>query len=515
MKHNKGVLLLIFLLVGLILRLHNLSQRSLWTDEFFTFFQSSGHGVELVNFLDSLSRRQEPQLYKAKEFKVFLKFDAAKNLQQVSEGLLRTDTHPPLYFWLMHYWMRVWGDSIFAVRLFSVLLGLFSVFLAYRLTLRLFHQQAANFAALLVSVSAFSVRYSQEARAYSLVMALGLLSCLFILSLEKEGKNSDALGLAVSNALGIYTHYFYTLLCAAQLLYFSLTQRKNPAVLNKFYLAFLCSWLSFAFWFVPVLLRGYNFYLVEWIFGYPGLGSKLSYLLIGLGRYLFIWDGLGPFWRLLLFLGLCIFVYLVKGATRSMFRQYPKSFWFSLTFFLVPLGIMFCIDLLQRGALLKQERFWVFPFLGFIPLGAYILAEGFAKNKFTYLLVFLMPCSSFLVAQTQFGPAPQSASAWINRETGGRPATVLAYNIRSVIPAQSYYLNDDIYLVPVSDERQLSGAVLAASGYAEKIFLVRHFHRSDASLMDAGFMGGSRINAGFKFKAVFAKDDISVSEYIR
>jgi hypothetical protein len=177
---------------------------------------------------------------------------------------------------------------------------------------------------------------------------------------------------------------------------------------------------------------------------------------------------------------------------------------------------MFFIDIIQHGALLRQERFWMFSFLGFLPLAGYFLSLGFLKNKLiTSLLILLMLVSALLVVKLQFGPAPEHISLWINKESQRKSSLVIVYNIRSAVFAQSYYLDNDIYLLPVSDNKQLSNAVKVASGLVDKIFIVRHYHRTDASLMNQLFMETKEIGAGFKLKASVNKDDISISEFVK
>ncbi|MFH1128904.1 MAG: hypothetical protein V1699_05810 [Candidatus Omnitrophota bacterium] len=98
-KRKQIFLLLLFIAIGFILRMNNLSGRSLWTDEFFTFFLSTGHGMDTKNMLDSLSYKTPSDFLKAKEFKRLLTNDLRKGIQDVSQGIINTDTHPPLYFW--------------------------------------------------------------------------------------------------------------------------------------------------------------------------------------------------------------------------------------------------------------------------------------------------------------------------------------------------------------------------------------------------------------------------------
>ncbi|MDD5166910.1 MAG: glycosyltransferase family 39 protein [Candidatus Omnitrophica bacterium] len=508
--------LLCLFALGAFLRLNNLAERSLWTDEFFTLFQSSGHAVDIKNLLDPLSGQHAPALFKARDFKTFLKNDSSKNIQDVTRGLLYTDTHPPLYFWLMHIWMKVCGDGVWAIRLFSVLAGLACILLAYLVGVYLFNKEIARFCALFVSVSPFAVRYSQEARSYALIMALGLLSCFFILRFEKYNKKADIFYFAIVNTLGIYTHYFYAFVALAQFIYFTFAHRRDDAKLKKFYLAFLGSLLLISGWAIPVLLEGYNFRNIEWIFGFPGILNKIGYLCTGVTRFLLIFDKPVMLQSFLLVTGISCFIYIIFRSVKDGAKEYPRAFFFSLSMFLVPISGMFLIDLAQHGALLMQERFWVFSFLGFIPFAGYFLARGLSKSKpITIILLGLILASSFTINKVQFGPAPKYTSGWINKESGHKNSAVIVYNIRSAVLAQSYYLDDEIYLIPVSDNRQLEKSIEVLSLYAEKIFIARHYHRSDSSLMDQPFMAVRDIGPKFKLEKEIQKDDISVSEYIK
>ena len=515
-EYRKINLLLLFLLIGFILRLNNLSGRSLWTDEFFTLFQSSGHGTDIKVFLDGISRKQAPSLLKAGEFKTFLRFDHHKSIKDVNNSLFNTDTHPPLYFWITYFWRKLFGDSVLALRFFSVLMGTLSIYLAYRVAWYLFDEDAAKFCALFVAISAFSVRYSQEARAYSLVMALGLLTWLFILRLENYHNNLDAFSFAVFNALGFYTHYFYVFISVAQFAYFTASHRRDTAMLGKFYLAFLSSLLLFSPWFIPLILKGYNFYLAEWVFGYPGLANKIYYLFSGIAQYIWIFDIYAMLLSIALFIGFLLFILLVTYVIKGMTARYPKQFLFCLVMFIVPLLGMFFIDVLQHGALLKQERFWIFPFLGFIPLAGCALNYGFLKVRIAaIIIILLMFVSSLRASTTQFGPAPKDASLWINQESAGRQSAVIVYNIRSAVFSQAYYLDDNIYLIPVLDAEHLKSAVKSASNQVDKIFIVRHYHSSDSSLMNQPFMETDNIGPEFKFKTKIHKNHISVSEFVK
>ncbi|MDD5691913.1 MAG: glycosyltransferase family 39 protein [Candidatus Omnitrophica bacterium] len=507
--------LLFIFAVGLALRFNNLSGRSLWTDEFFTLFQSSGHGVDIVKLVDDLSKRDSPVLSKPGDFRLLLKNDPARHIQDVTASLLETDTHPPLYFWIMHIWMRVFGDSAFALRFFSVLMGIFVILLAYRIGERLFDQRTAIFCALFAAISPFSVRYSQEARSYSLIMVIGLLSSLYLLRLERDNKDQDAFWFAVFTSLGFYTHYFYAFVALGHFIYFSIANRGQGTKISKFCLAILGSLLLFSPWFILVAVKGYNFRNTEWIFGYLGIFNKIGDIFRGMVRYVLIFDDPGLFPALSFLAGLAFFVYIAFYGARGIFAKYRRQLWFCLSIFILPLASMLFLDIAEHAALLRQERFWVFSFLGFIPLAGYFLSLGFSRNKtVTSMLILLMLASSFLVSSVQFGPAPEKICRWINKRSQGKSSVVFACNVRGVLPAQSYYLEDDVYLLPVSDAGQLTDSVKLAAVLFDRIFIVRHYHRADNALMNGFFMEARDIGAPFRPGEEANMDDISAREFI-
>ncbi len=507
---------LFIILSGLFLRFNDLSGRSLWTDEFFTFFQSTGHGMQIKEILDKACNEKEPALFKAIEFKNLLKLTKGKGLKDVTQGLIFTDTHPPLYFWLIYIWMRLFGVSVFAVRFFSVLMGFLLIFAAYKVTKLLFGKNIAVFSALFASMSVFVVRYSQEARSYTLFLLLGFLSWLFLLKFEEKKKITCLLFFSVFSALGLYCHYFYSFIAVAQFIYFTLVYRKQSDLLSKFYLFFMVFILLFLPWVIKVIYKGYNFQLAEWIFGYPGVVNKMLYLFAGISHYFIIQENINiltVFGEALL---LFTFIYFVRNELIEGFKKYPRQFLFCILMFLFPLLGMFGIDILQHGALLRQERFWIIPFLGFIPLAGFIFYRLYLKNRLiVFCLFFIMFLFSLCSAHVQFGPAPKEASYWINKETNNAKAVVLIYNIRSAVLSQAYYLKDGIYIVPIYSKEQLMQVPSIMPYGVERIFVCRHYHRTDSSLMNQPFMEDPDLSPDFMLKTKFSADGVSVLEYVK
>lgn len=78
------------------------------------------------------------------------------------------DVHPPLFFWLNWFWRPLAGESPFALRFPSLLLGVLTVALAMALGRRALGPAAGAWAGLLVGVAPFAVWWSQELRMYAL-----------------------------------------------------------------------------------------------------------------------------------------------------------------------------------------------------------------------------------------------------------------------------------------------------------------------------------------------------------
>ena len=123
-----------------------------------------------------------------------------------------TDNHPPLHSFALHFWLKLAGRSEFSVRFLSLISGVLSVPLLFKLGRKLFDQRVGVLAAFLLSISPFHIWFSQEARMYTLAVLLSLSSVYtFVLLLRKEASSARRylwLSYVVTNTLGLYTHFY-------------------------------------------------------------------------------------------------------------------------------------------------------------------------------------------------------------------------------------------------------------------------------------------------------------------
>lgn len=117
------------------------------------------------------------------------------------------DVHPPLYFWLLHFWRLASGDSEFGLRLISVLIGVMTVAAAYLLGKIVGGRLVGLLSALLMTISRFDIIWSQEMRMYALSALLGGLALWAAIRVWNHGRFRDWLAYILFMAAGLYTLY--------------------------------------------------------------------------------------------------------------------------------------------------------------------------------------------------------------------------------------------------------------------------------------------------------------------
>jgi uncharacterized membrane protein len=118
-----------------------------------------------------------------------------------------TESTPPLYYWIAWCWRELFGSGEWGLRSLSALLGTLTVPVTYAAARELFSRRVGLIAAALVTFSPVLIWYSQEARAYSLLLLLGVLS-VWLFARALHGDRRAPWGWAVTAALALATHYF-------------------------------------------------------------------------------------------------------------------------------------------------------------------------------------------------------------------------------------------------------------------------------------------------------------------
>jgi hypothetical protein len=144
------------------------------------------------------------------------------------------DTHPPLWFSSFWVWRQLTGDAEFVGRFYSVLLGLVTLALVYRLGKRWFvGAHYGLFAVILLLVNAFFVYHTLEIRPYSLLMLLATASMWTFQRWLRRQTWRTAFFYGATLAAMLYVHYFLFVLILAQVIYFFLTRRPQLKIYSQ------------------------------------------------------------------------------------------------------------------------------------------------------------------------------------------------------------------------------------------------------------------------------------------
>jgi hypothetical protein len=119
-----------------------------------------------------------------------------------------TDVHPPLYYWLLKLWSMLFGNTELGLRSMSLLFGGVSIIFGYLLTHRLFGKKVARISLIFMVISPMLIRYSQEARMYTLVAAIALAATYVLTFAINTKKKLPWVIYGILVGLGMWTHYF-------------------------------------------------------------------------------------------------------------------------------------------------------------------------------------------------------------------------------------------------------------------------------------------------------------------
>lgn len=119
-----------------------------------------------------------------------------------------SESTPPLYYAAAWLWTQAFGTAEFGLRSLSALAGVATVPVVYLVGLELRGRRAGLVAAALAAVNPMLLWYSQEARAYALLVLLCSLSLLYCARAWRAGGRRNFLLWGLFSGLALATHYF-------------------------------------------------------------------------------------------------------------------------------------------------------------------------------------------------------------------------------------------------------------------------------------------------------------------
>ena len=166
---------------------------------------------------------------------------------------MQSDVHPPLYFLTLRAWLDLFGDSDAACRSLSTVFDLIAILLIFDIGRQLGSPAVGLWSAALRAFAQPQIVESQDARPYTLAIALTLAAWAILIRIEKRPTAARSILLALAILASALTHYYAAGVFIAMLLYVALRFR-GPA-LRQTLAAFSCATLAGILLWLPGLLR--------------------------------------------------------------------------------------------------------------------------------------------------------------------------------------------------------------------------------------------------------------------
>ena len=276
--------------------------------------------------------------------------------------IVAKDTSPPLYYLLLHGWMRIFGSSEIAIRSLSFLFFLATVLTVYFIGKRLWDRKTGLIASLLALTNPFLFTYAFEGRMYSLLVLTSTLSLYFFLKKHRWG-------FILATTAALYTHHFSLFVVIFEAIWrFKENWGKNLKQFIKSFFDFLIIGLLYLPWFYPLYyqtsLVGSGFWL-----GKPTLNifkETLQKFLIGSGK-----EALRQvaYWSIIATL-----------ALRRWFREKEKTI-FLLCWFFIPLLLTYLISQFFQSIFYDRYMLMV------IPASSLLIAS--LRRKVSFIFIFI------------------------------------------------------------------------------------------------------------------------------
>jgi len=174
--------LIVLTVAGLFLRFYNLGYNSLWLDE-------------------------------ATTYKISL-----QSFEGIWQTIAAGEFNPPLFYWVEHI-MLIFGNSEIILRFIPAVLGILSIPVFYLVGKEFLDRNTGIITAAACTVSPFLLYYSQEARAYSMMLFFVALATLFFLKAMKSGNWIHWVLFGIFSALAFWTHFYALVMIGALVLY--------------------------------------------------------------------------------------------------------------------------------------------------------------------------------------------------------------------------------------------------------------------------------------------------------
>ena len=449
-KKNARIVLALILLFGGLLRIYGLGDESFWLDESYTAKSVEFNVPDIIRMTYANSTIL-PQYF-------------GKGAGSV-----------PFYYIITNYWTKIFGLSEFKLRLLSSIFGIFSIYLIYLLGTFLFNHEAGLISAFILSINHQHIFFSQEARMYSMLVALALLSALFLLYSLKTNKNLYWAAFVIATTLLLYTHPFSFFILLFQGLFILIYWKKYKVFFKKMIISSLAILLIYIPW-APAFFNQLSYGPpIGRIFGRPALGqlaidliqfnswispdisTRTALRTMNLAELSFsAWMLILSIVTIVLLLGFAFIFGIIYPKNKKADIKFLNNYKFILLFlwFLIPIFVPFLISIVSpENAIFSSVRYILFASPPYYIIAALGISNMKRKTLFLILLVIssIFPLYAYYVNfdKQQF----REAADYITNNRS--PDEYVFIHKSNIILPFSYYHNDLTNVLSIEDINQL------------------------------------------------------------
>lgn len=388
-----------------------------------------------------------------------LEYSGAANAPAVITRLLSEDSgdrFQPLYYLVLFYWRQWFGNSEFALRSLSAVTGIGAVVVLYLTALRVYGKKHALWSGLLLAVSSYGVYYSQQTRAYALLLFLASLQLYFFsYALGKEGRSGE-----IISRWGFWITTGISLFCSILIGIFTLALSLSHLFVYRNLKRWLQWWLPAAFFCLPAVL----FYLVSPFATAPNkvlvtfstqpIIFNIAYAIYGLlvgetygppienlrgdSKFQALLSYL-PHLLILLIVSTILFLCLLGGLRHAEARKYQYSDRFFISLFIVSFILAFLFAVVTKLNWLPRHSFYIYlPLFILLPLALRNQSKVGFKSALAAILALLVlnvySVSNYYFDQNYQREDYHQVTQYLQQHQSPNVKTVLLYGAPNLLP---------------------------------------------------------------------------------
>jgi hypothetical protein len=371
------VCLAALLIVGTLIRLPDIGRFGSWRDEYWGLYLATGRGDALFRIPTQTVVVHPPPVG----------FGGAPHWWHIWTGL-DSVTHPPLYYFLLRWWVDLFGESDRSVRVMSLIFGMGCIPLLFDAIRICRGAWYGLIGAAIMTFAPIQIDFCVQARPYTLIAFEGLLIAVTLLRIERDGASARRLiALGIFTAAIVLTHYFAIGIVIAALV-FALARFRAANRKRTLAAIVLAAGIAGMIWAPQAWANRGAFHNELGVFRFTPtpLASTVDVaerLVLGSVEVM-KWPAA---------IALAIMVYVLPPLDRR------KIFWWLWTIFTI--GIVLAVDLYRHSGLLQIDRY---PFIAAPAMYAMLAMPLPGRIGKFVPLVILFGAVAFGIARCQQGP---------------------------------------------------------------------------------------------------------------